>query len=96
MVMVQPQRIYGDAPQQIECPYCHQLIITTVQHGGGILMWILVVACCLFWLVINQTRQHLAERCNLRSAKFGYCHVIRRLSVTRVYCNETANHEVFI
>ena len=75
MVVAQPQPIFGEVPAQITCPNCHQFITTTVEHRGGLLMWIVVGGVCLVWSVINQTRQHLAERCKLRIAKFGYCHM---------------------
>jgi len=38
----------GKHPVQMTCPFCHQLIITTVHHDIGLFAWLAAGCLCIF------------------------------------------------
>ncbi|KAI1724364.1 LITAF-like zinc ribbon domain-containing protein [Ditylenchus destructor] len=66
---------FGSRQMSMQCPHCHQQVITKVRHSAGLLAWILFgvfilfgcwFGCCLipFCLESCQDCEHYCSNCN--------------------------------
>ena len=49
---IDPDKMFGKEPAQIQCPNCHQQVITKVESSVRSEGWMFACCCCLFgsWL----------------------------------------------
>ena len=48
MMTMDPDKMFGQGPAQVQCSNCHHLIITTVEASVRDEGWIFACCCCLF------------------------------------------------
>ena len=51
-VYVNEQMLFGPSPMHVQCPHCHQAVMSKIKYSAGVMTWIVFGVCLFFgcWL----------------------------------------------